>query len=248
MGKHPTQAALLAAALSSFAFTTGIASKFPEASRAEYPAAQEKPATIIIAEAKTGITVIDGQFVLDLPVAEEGVNFNERREYVGIDNCKLCHLPHFESWADTKMSKAFELLKPGIRTEAKRKAGLDPEQDFTNNPECVRCHVTGFGQPGGFISMEQTPEMASIQCEACHGPGSIYAEMMLKKQGTYTLEEYQTKGGLTMPSPKNNVCAAQCHNPASPFVGSGYQFDFEDRKAIGTHKHDLNYIYLPFQL
>ncbi len=247
MGKHPKQVVVLTAVLLSFAFSAGIASKLPGTSQPEYPAAEEKAAPAIVAETTQGVSVINGQFVLGLPEEEEGIDFNQRPEYVGIDNCKLCHLPHFESWAETKMSKAFELLKPGIRTEAKRKAGLNPEQDFTKDPECISCHVTGFGQPGGFVSMEQTPEMANVQCEMCHGPGSIYSEMMLKKQGTYSLEEYQTKGGLVMPSPQNNICA-KCHNPTSPFVGSGYRFDFEDRKAMGTHKHDLNYIYLPFQL
>ncbi|WP_457670657.1 cytochrome c family protein [Thiolapillus sp.] len=224
-----------------------MAATLQKTPNSQHPA-KETTAPVVVAETRAGITAVDGQFVLEPLKEKEEIRFDARPKYVGIENCKLCHLPHFESWAETKMSKAFELLKPGIRAEAKRKAGLDPQQDFTKDPQCLRCHVTGYGKPGGFVSMEQTPDMANVQCEMCHGPGSIYSEMMLKKQGTYTLEEYRTKGGLTMPSPKNNVCTDQCHNPESPFTGSGYQFDFEDRKAMGTHKHDLNYIYLPFHL
>jgi hypothetical protein len=177
----------------------------------------------------------------------EGLDVS-KAQYVGIDGCKVCHMPHFESWETTRMSRAFDLLKPGQRVEAKRKAGLDPDRDYSADEQCVRCHVTGFGQPGGFVSRESTPEMANVQCEMCHGPGSIYAEMMLKKTGTYTLEDYKQLGGLTMPSSDNNVCTEKCHNASSPFVGSGYEFDFNDRKAMGTHKHDLNYIYMPFHM
>lgn len=144
------------------------------------------------------------------------------------------------------MSKAFELLKPGVRPEKKTKVGLNPQKDYTKEPKCLKCHVTGYGKPGGFISLEQTPGMANVQCEMCHGPGSIYAEMMLKKRGTYTRQDYIEQGGMTMPTPETNVCTAKCHNTGSPFIASGFVFDFENRKAIGTHRHDLKYIDMPF--
>jgi hypothetical protein len=170
----------------------------------------------------------------------------EQPSYIGIENCKICHMPHYDSWVTTRMSKAYELLKPGVRPEVKTKAGLNPQKDYTKDPECLQCHVTGYGKPGGFISIEQTPGMANVQCEMCHGPGSIYAEMMLKKRGTYTRQDYIEQGGMTMPSPETNVCTNQCHNDESPFVASGFVFDFENRKAMGTHRHDLKYIDMPF--
>ncbi len=169
-------------------------------------------------------------------------------KYVGVENCRICHMPHYESWLGTKMAKSFELLKSGVRAEAKLKAGLDPDRDYTTDGECLKCHVTGYGEPGGFVSIEETPEMANVECEMCHGPGSVYVDMMMEKTGTYTLDDYKELGGLTMPSPENNICSEKCHNLKSPFVGSGFEFDFEDRKAIGTHRHDLDYIYLPFDI
>ena len=171
----------------------------------------------------------------------------EEPAYVGVEQCMMCHLPHYKSWDETRMSKAFDLLKPGIRAEAKVKAGIDPGADFTKEAFCIECHATGFGKPGGFVDVETTPELAGVQCEMCHGPGSIYSKMMVKKKGTYTLEDYKKTGGLTMPSEENNICMEKCHNKNSPFVYT-LQFNFEDRKAIGTHRHDLRYIYLPFDI
>ncbi len=171
---------------------------------------------------------------------------HEAPVYIGIENCKICHMPHFDSWQTTRMSKAFELLKPGVRAKAKHQIGLDPNRDYSRLPECIRCHTTGYGKPGGFVSLEETPGLTDVQCEMCHGPGSHYAEMMMKKRGTYTREEFEEIGGLIMPSADNNVCTQQCHNQSSPFIGSGFEFDFEDRKAIGTHRHDIQYIDMPF--
>ena len=170
----------------------------------------------------------------------------ETPSYVGVEHCKICHLPHFESWNKTRMSGTYELLKPGVRAEAKRDAGLDPDKDYTGDATCLKCHVTGYGRPGGFVSFEETPGMAGVQCEMCHGPGSLYAEMMLRKRGTYKRQDYLTQGHMRMPSAANNMCTQSCHNTDSPFIGSGFEFDFGNRKAIGTHRHNLNYIDMPF--
>lgn len=177
---------------------------------------------------------------------KETVTANEETpEFIGITQCKLCHMPHFESWSTTKMSKAYDLLKPGVRRDKKKAAGLKPNKDYTRDPGCLVCHTTGYGQKGGFISIEETPDMINVQCEMCHGPGSIYVEMMLKKRGTYTKEDYLTKGKLTMPSKKNNICTEKCHNRASPFVKDGYVFNFARRRESGTHRHDIKYISNP---
>ena len=70
-------------------------------------------------------------------------------DFVGTKNCKKCHIKQFKSWKETKMAKAFEILKPGERAEAKKKAGLDPAKDYTKEAECLACHTTGYGKPGG---------------------------------------------------------------------------------------------------
>lgn len=192
------------------------------------------------------ISLIQVVFYLLLLLLPAGLLADEAT-YVGVEQCMMCHLPHYDSWDETRMSKAFELLKPGVRAKAKVKAGIDPDMDYRNEAFCLGCHVTGFGMPGGFVDIDTTPDLAGVQCEMCHGPGSIYSKMMVKKKGTYTLADYKKKGGLTMPSEKNNICAEKCHSEDSPFVYT-LKFNFEDRKAIGTHRHDLRYIYLPFDL
>ncbi len=139
------------------------------------------------------------------------------------------------------MAQAFEILKPGERAEAKTGAGLDPEKDYTTDPECVRCHVTGYGEEGGFISLEETPDLVGVGCESCHGAGGTYVQ-----DGYMTLKnkEYK-KAELVAVGLVDQVSEAQCvtcHNTDSPFVGDDYVFDFEAKSGEGTHeKFPLKY-------
>jgi hypothetical protein len=161
--------------------------------------------------------------------------------YVGTKNCKKCHIKEWRSWSETKMANAFEILKPGERAEQKTAAGLDPDTDYTKDPECVRCHVTGLGEPGGFVDIETTPDLVGVGCETCHGAGGTYTqdEYMSLKNKEYKKAEVVAVGLVDTVS--EDQCSG-CHNTDSPFVGDDYVFDFEARKTEGTHeKFELKY-------
>lgn len=170
--------------------------------------------------------------VLGLPVlSDAGEN-----GYVGAGKCKLCHSGQHKAWKETKMANAFELLKPGNRAEAKKKAGLDPDKDYTADASCLSCHVTGFGKPGGFKSIEATPALAGVTCESCHGAGGAYLaeDKMSNKNKEYKRADLEAAGMISKPT--KETCL-KCHNEKSPFVRKGYVFDFEKRKSQGTHQH-----------
>ncbi|HYM00164.1 MAG TPA: cytochrome c family protein, partial [Blastocatellia bacterium] len=76
--------------------------------------------------------------------------------YVGVDECGKCHQRELEIWKTTKHSQAIEALK-------------SKNEQF--DPSCVKCHVVGYQQPGGFQALYSTPQFANVQCESCHGPG-----------------------------------------------------------------------------
>ena len=76
--------------------------------------------------------------------------------YFGYESCVECHQPFFKQWSATRHADAFASL------EAVGKS---------RDPECVKCHTTGYGEEGGFFSAAATPGLANVQCEQCHGPG-----------------------------------------------------------------------------
>ena len=81
--------------------------------------------------------------------------------YVGSEACGSCHESALLAWLQSSHSTAFETL-------------VAKEQDF--NEECVGCHTVGFGRKDGFVNAKATPELIHVQCEACHGPGSLHVK------------------------------------------------------------------------
>jgi hypothetical protein len=180
--------------------------------------------------------------VLVLIIASSGtVQAQEKEEspaysYVGTKGCKKCHIKQFKSWNATKMAKAYDILKPGERAEAKAKAGLDPQKDYTKDPECLPCHTTGYGEPGGFVSLEESPQLVGVSCEMCHGAGSEYVkeQYMHLKNKNYKLAEV-VKVGLIAPV-TGDRCTEVCHNEKSPFFNKDEPFDFAKRRVEGNHE------------
>jgi hypothetical protein len=80
-----------------------------------------------------------------------------RDHYVGAEVCGRCHRPEFEQWKTTAHARAWATL-----VEAKSEA----------RPDCVKCHVVGYGKPGGFNREDDAPRLVNVQCEMCHGMGT----------------------------------------------------------------------------
>jgi peroxiredoxin len=76
--------------------------------------------------------------------------------YSGDGTCRTCHQREYNDWLLTPHSVAWDSLQQGEKFK---------------DPECVRCHVTGIGKPGGFVDFDTTRHMINLQCEVCHGPG-----------------------------------------------------------------------------
>lgn len=86
--------------------------------------------------------------------------------YVGSDACQECHEVEYKNFrAYAKKAHSYESI-------LSMKRGLT-DAEFR---KCFECHTTGFGEPGGFRSEKDTPQLKNAGCEVCHGPGSLHAE------------------------------------------------------------------------
>lgn len=135
-------------------------------------------------------------------------------KYVGVKKCKMCHKgvkkgKIFEKWQSFGHAKAYETLATDAAKKTAKEAGVkgDPQQA----PECLVCHVTGYeaaaDQKTATLTLEE-----GVSCEACHGPGSAYKSLKVKKAikaGTAKAADY----GLLTPDEKTCV---KCHNKKSP--------------------------------
>ena len=95
---------------------------------------------------------------------EKGSAWATEKIYIGSAVCAECHEKEYNSFTSfSKKAHSFASI-------LKLKKGLT-EAEFKG---CFACHTTGYGRPGGFSSLEETPELSNLGCESCHGPGSLH--------------------------------------------------------------------------
>ena len=82
--------------------------------------------------------------------------------YVGSQACQQCHPEEYDNFMNyAKKSTSFQSIQKQMRH-------LTSEEI----QKCYPCHTTGYGKPGGFVSVEETPHLKNAGCEVCHGPGA----------------------------------------------------------------------------
>lgn len=177
--------------------------------------------------------------------------------YEGQKKCASCHRSERRSWSKTVHATALDSLKAGAEPEAKRKAGLDPAKDYSNDRNCIGCHVTGYGSEGGYDPADPGIYLVGVGCESCHGPGSRY--QLLHRQAAEKFEKTKE------PTPRQALADAgqefgflercnACHmnyegspwkgarkpfTPFTPKVDPKYRFDFDKavRNDAAMHEH-----------
>lgn len=86
--------------------------------------------------------------------------------YVGSEACRQCHEEEYTSFVlyakKSNSYRSIERLEKGLSEEDLRK--------------CYSCHTTGYGRPGGFVSVGETPGLKNAGCEVCHGPGGLHVQ------------------------------------------------------------------------
>lgn len=177
--------------------------------------------------------------------------------FEGRKKCSSCHKAQAKSWRGTAHAKAMDSLKPNERKEAKLKADLDPEKDYTQDKDCVGCHVDGFGEKGGYTIESPKKMLAGVGCESCHGPGRQYrgdhrkAGQIFEKSGKTTpRKNLADKGQDFHFEERCNAChmnyegspwkgAKAPYTPFTPAVDEKYSFNFDemvkDEKAMHEH-------------
>jgi hypothetical protein len=143
--------------------------------------------------------------------------------YVGTEACADCHSDAVDFWKKTVHAQAWQTL-----------VDRGQQLDF----ECIGCHVTGWDKPGG-SNLAHNDKLRDVQCETCHGPGSIHV----------------AKGGEEKPAavhraPPEDLCATQCHTHEHSdtfqhdaylrdIVGPGHAPELRKKLGDGPTGHSL---------
>jgi hypothetical protein len=122
-----------------------------------------------------------GDAVIDAAIASGNYS------YAGNTKCRLCHREFFIGRKQDAHDYAYKLL---IKSGQK------------DNPRCLGCHTTGYGLEIGFINLDKTPRLSNVQCEGCHGPGSVHIKR--REKGGFLV-------GTDQPKLLRKMCLT-CHN------------------------------------
>ena len=127
--------------------------------------------------------------------------------YVGQKACMECH-------DDAAGFQAVDMHQQAWKSLEKAKK--------TKDLDCVSCHVTGFGQPGG-SNLAHLDGFTDVGCEGCHGPGSLHVKAPTRGANSHIIGQ-----------PDSTICAT-CHTSVhSP------RFDYPDyRKRLLVPGHGL---------
>lgn len=137
-------------------------------------------------------------------------------KYAGSKSCESieCHSEQFKhqfeyvEWLASDHAKAYQTL-------------VDVGSQY--DPECILCHVVGYDDESGFISLEKTPELINVGCEICHGPGSAHNK-----------NPYENK---TKPIEDIEKQCLQCHTPEHSGDFAGHE---EEKIKIIQHWPEPN--------
>ncbi len=158
-------------------------------------------------------------FVLALAVMGGVANAEASGKYIGIKKCQMCHTTVvkqkfiFDHWLTTKHAKATENLPADKKADA----------------ECLKCHSTGFGKPGGMtVEMAKANDttMANNQCENCHGAGEAHSKAPKEQKKA------------TMNTPTKDTCLT-CHVEKAKHPGGEVanwkEFNYEEFSKLVAH-------------
>lgn len=140
--------------------------------------------------------------------------------YVGAQACKACHQQAYDVW---QKAVYFSEGQDEAGQSIKRQMGHSKawltlvEVNKDKDRSCIGCHSIGFMQPGGYCKASDVDFRKDVQCESCHGPGSLHAQSGDKRQ---------------IAKPTEKTCRG-CHHV--PHIEKYENFNFEQRlhKILG---------------
>jgi len=118
-------------------------------------------------------------------------------DLVGSETCKACHPAAFAAWRSGPHARGLETLPENRRADRR----------------CLSCHAPNASDG-----------LAGVGCEACHGPGRLYA-------ARYVMRDAELARALGLEPVGERTCLA-CHTEATPSLR---RFDARAKLPLIAH-------------
>lgn len=145
--------------------------------------------------------------------------------YIGVKRCSMCHKGEakgmiFEKWSEGPHAKAYTALAGEAAMQVY--TDLSKEGNPQEDPECLKCHVAGYGEAAEVTAKVVMDE--GVTCEACHGAGGDYWKKTI-------MEDREAAIANGMNADPKAQCT-KCHNEESPTYKP---FNVDERWAQISH-------------
>jgi len=121
-------------------------------------------------------------------------------EKVGAETCKACHPAAYEAWRASPHARARETLPERSRSDKR----------------CLSCHAPDLEEG-----------VVGVSCEACHGPGRLYA-------ARYVMRDAELAHAVGLADPGEKTCAG-CHTDSTPSL---VRFEYGRKLPLIRHWED----------
>ncbi|HEX9828591.1 MAG TPA: cytochrome c family protein [Bacteroidota bacterium] len=145
-----------------------------------------------------------------------------QNKFIGVKACRPCHNTakqgeQFPIWEKSPHAQAYKTLTTAKANEVAKAKGLS--KPAAESPECLECHVITADAK----LLEKSFDMKDgVQCETCHGAGSVYKNMTIMKDHAKSvaagMREFKDEAAI-------EAYCKTCHNPKSP---SYKEFKFKE--------------------
>jgi hypothetical protein len=138
--------------------------------------------------------------------------------YVGVASCKNCHAAAVKVWEEAIVEiEAKNLLGDVVKRRSGHSIAWSTLESMNkiSDRNCIGCHSIGFMEPGGYCRVSDVSFRKNVQCESCHGPGSLHAASGDKK--------------LIRRQVPESVCRS-CHHV--PHIPSTDSFVYQDKVQL----------------
>ncbi len=118
-------------------------------------------------------------------------------DLLGPEGCRACHPAAYDAWREGPHARAAEGLNERQRKDAR----------------CTSCHAP-----------DQEKGVPGVSCEACHGPGQIYA-------ASYVMRDAELARAVGLADTGEKTCLA-CHTESTPSL---QRFEYARKLPLIEH-------------
>jgi len=175
--------------------------------------------------------------VIGVMVRVGAIFYITEHTYIGVQGCKGCHSAavrgdQYGIWKNSKHAYSYlELASEKAKAYAETHLIQNPQTE----PQCLKCHTTGYGISRKLFQSSFRIE-DGVQCEECHGAGSDFSKFNIMKDKLKFIAHGGVIGDESMCLKCHSADVKDTKRPRCPFQTKNFVY----KVALEKIKHPVH--------